>query len=117
MHTRNSVTGAAGRLACTWRDIGRIVAALRRRSSKHEDAAIYRTRKVQDPRERHLPFRPKRRERSPELDLAENSDVANISCIAPPRLSGYLDLGIAKADFRSDNLLPQDYLRKLLMVR
>ncbi|KYQ58568.1 hypothetical protein ALC60_02213, partial [Trachymyrmex zeteki] len=32
----------AGRLACTWRDIGRIVAALRRRSSKHEDAAIYR---------------------------------------------------------------------------
>ncbi|EGI63604.1 hypothetical protein G5I_08010 [Acromyrmex echinatior] len=40
---RNSVTGAAGRLACTWRDIGRIVAALRRRSSKHEDAAIYRT--------------------------------------------------------------------------
>ncbi|KYN29707.1 hypothetical protein ALC57_00970, partial [Trachymyrmex cornetzi] len=26
-------------LACTWRDIGRIVAALRRRSSKHEDAS------------------------------------------------------------------------------
>ncbi|KYM82342.1 hypothetical protein ALC53_07130 [Atta colombica] len=41
-HTRNSVTGAAGRLACTWRDIGRIVTALRRHSSKHEDAAIYR---------------------------------------------------------------------------